>query len=177
MKAMTWKQVAALRGPGHEEARAAFIERYGDRAKAALMAAGDALGRPVLPGPPTARVCGTWTCEECPLSHHSPWRERVEVNTCGRMAMPIYALMVEEYGRAHEECEKVATVHVRGEVPVEVRVHKVRAMADIKAKLASLQEALGPGYKVTWNKKEGYLQVEHVRGRRSQVRVQKGKKS
>ena len=79
-----WRRVAKLTG----KEQAAFLRTYGDRAKAAIVAADG--------------TCRSWNCHECPLGWSSKWIEDFEL--CSVVtAMAVYARMIEKLGKKPEE--------------------------------------------------------------------------
>lgn len=107
----TWAEIEELRFPATpalRRKRAAFLRRYGDRAKAALVAAGHAEG--------TWAPCCFYTespseltsiglCA-CPLDYHSKWVEKIdpeERGACSSMSMAVYRVMVTDLGLLQEK--------------------------------------------------------------------------
>lgn len=102
----TWEEIAALRdlqrlSLDQLRVRGRFLRDYGDRARAALMAAGR------VPGEWGPCVLGASVCEGCPLNRTSSWRRSPDKlyidDSCSRFAMEVYARMVEKLGRLPEE--------------------------------------------------------------------------
>ncbi len=100
-KPWTWKQIARLKG----KARASFIETYGDRGKAALVASDHPPGRHTsavncygVEHPEHRRRSSLgWECKGCPLDCFGVWREGI-TGSCSASAMLVYDRMVKKLG-------------------------------------------------------------------------------
>ena len=93
----TWKEIANLDADG----RAQLIADYGDRAKAALVAADHPPGaHKDMPACNLIKFPRLWTCDECPLdtvTGRNTWRV-VPGEACTEAAMATYAIMVAKLG-------------------------------------------------------------------------------
>jgi hypothetical protein len=97
MEPWTWEEIAEFSTKEKE----AFVEEYGPRGMAAIMAAGHP--------PRTWKSCAfhgfraSVSCVRCPLDGSGPWRKGLHGDTCSSRAMEVYTLMVAEHGRLPED--------------------------------------------------------------------------
>ena len=94
----TWEEIAALRKHVRGEETRRFLRAYGDRAKAALMAAGHAPGK-WCDCPWEGRELCRPGSSGCPLDQFtSRWRNAGNAGPCSQVAMEVYGRMVKELG-------------------------------------------------------------------------------
>jgi hypothetical protein len=101
-KPWTWEEIAKL----HGKAAKAFMQTYGDRGVAALLASGHKPGTWKANCPYEGRpICvGIFSGgRECPMDDRSKWRKKHSHLPCSQVAMEVYALMVEKLGLLPEE--------------------------------------------------------------------------
>lgn len=95
-----WRKVLEQTG----EERVVFLEAYGDRAKAALVAASQLFPakRPLM----CSRTPGKWDCYKCPMNFDNPIRmsmSRAKHTTCLTASMDVYAFLIKRHGMKPEK--------------------------------------------------------------------------